>query len=365
MRNDIVIARLINRLSVIGMAALLVAIGYTAGTLGETGAITAQGVAIELTESEMQLAELYDRISPSIVSINIAERVGGAFEDISGGSGFVYDYEGHIVTNYHVINEVSDQGRIEVNFIDGTITRAEVIGEDADSDIAVIKVDVPQERLFPITFGDSDRLVIGQTTVALGSPFGQRWTMTTGIISALDRTIIGLSNRTIGAVIQTDAAINPGNSGGPLLNLRGEVLGVNSQIISEERINSGIAFAVPSNLVQRIVRDLIEDGRAEYSYMGIDGRDITLDIIENLNLPNNTRGVLLKEFGRTRTVSPAQQGGLQINDIIMAIDGEPITSFGTLIAYLATRTEPGQTVTVTVMRGDETRDFQVTLGQRR
>lgn len=355
-------ARLINKLSVIGIAALFTLIGYSAGTINQD--VTAQGTAIQLTDSELQLTDLYTRISPSIVSINIVERFGGEFEEISGGSGFVYDQGGHIITNYHVVNEVSSDGRIEVNFIDGTIVRAEVVGEDPDSDLAVIRVDVPQERLFPVTFADSEDLVIGQTTVALGSPFGQRWTMTTGIISALDRTIIGLDGYQIGAVIQTDAAINPGNSGGPLLNLAGEVLGVNSQIISEERINSGIAFAVPSNLVQRVVNDLIEDGNVEYAYLGIRGGDITLSVIEELRIPNNTQGVRVEDFSLSGAVSPAQQGGLRVDDIITGINGEPITSFGTLIAYLATRTEPGEIINIRVMRDGIMQDLAVTLGRR-
>jgi 2-alkenal reductase len=355
-----------SKFSTITIAVLFLVIGFAARTIiDDTGALNAQGTTLNLTPSEQLLSDLYFRLSPSIVSINIAEWFGGNFEDISGGSGFVYDREGHIITNFHVIDGVSDDGRIEVNFIDGTIVRAEVVGEDPDSDLAVIQVDVPEERLFPVTFADSDALVIGQTTIALGSPFGQRWTMTSGIVSALDRTIIGLNDYQIGSVVQTDAAINPGNSGGPLLNLDGEVLGVNSQIISEERVNSGIAFAVPSNLVQRVARDLIEDGRVAYSYLGIEGRDITLSVIEDLDLANNTRGVWIREFGRSRTVSPAQEGGLEVDDIITAIDGTQITSFGNLIAYLATRTEPGQVVVVSAMRNGEMREFEVTLGRRR
>lgn len=355
----------VKNLGVIAIAALFMIIGYTAGTVGTSASIMAQDTAVQLTNGELQLTDLYTRLSPSVVSINIVERFDGEFQEVSGGSGFVLDKAGHIVTNYHVVNEVSGEGRVEVNFIDGTIVEATVVGEDPDSDLAVIQVDVPDERLYPVTFADSDTLVIGQTTVALGSPFGQRWTMTTGIVSALDRTIIGLNEYQIGAVVQTDAAINPGNSGGPLLNLRGEVLGVNSQIISEERINSGIAFAVPSNLVQRVSRELIENGRVDYAYLGIQGDDITLEIIQDLDLPNNTRGVLVKKFSRIRTISPALDGGLEVGDVIIAIDGQAITSFGTLIAYLAVQTEPGQTIRVTVTREGEMRDFEVALGRRR
>lgn len=228
----------------------------------------------------------------------------------------------------------------------------------------MVRVDVAQERLFPVILGDSNTLVIGQTTIALGSPFGQRWTMTTGIISALERTIQGLSQYQIGAVIQTDAAINPGNSGGPLFNLQGEVIGVNSQISSLERVNSGIGYAVPSNLVKRVANALIQDQRVRYSFLGISGDDITLDLINELDLEDNTRGVVISELGRGRGGSPAAAGGLEINDIIVAVDGRTVNNFGELIAYLSIETAPGDTVTVTVLRDGDPLEFAVTLGER-
>ncbi|MBC8170087.1 MAG: trypsin-like peptidase domain-containing protein [Anaerolineae bacterium] len=352
------------QLSLLLSGALLVALGYIAGNSHTPGAIIAQSEIPVLNPQEQQLADIYNRLSPSIVSISISEPFGAGFEEVSGGSGFVLDKQGHILTNYHVVHGTSSAGRIVVNFIDGTIVRATVTGEDANSDVAVIQVDLPEERLFPVIFANSDHLVIGQSTVALGSPFGQKWTMTTGIISALDRAITGLNNYQIGAVIQTDAAINPGNSGGPLLNLNGEVLGINSQIISEERLNSGIAFAVPGNLVQRVAQELINQGEVNYAYLGIQGDDIDLDIIENLSLPNNTRGVAITDFSRRSGVSPAQQGGLQLDDIITAIDGQPVLSFGSLIGYLSTWTTPGQNVRLTILRAGQTFDLDIMLGQR-
>ncbi|HEX2619492.1 MAG TPA: trypsin-like peptidase domain-containing protein [Phototrophicaceae bacterium] len=367
--------RINQKLSMMVTWLLLVAVGYIAGNSAPSnqvvalpsGQASAQNVAQaagSLTPGEQQLADIYSHVSHSIVSISISEPFSEGFEEVSGGSGFVLDKQGDIVTNFHVVHGVSSAGRIVVNFIDGTIVRATVVGEDANADVAVIKVDLPEDRLFPVTFGDSDQVVIGQTTVALGSPFGQKWTMTTGIISALDRAIDGLNNYQIGAVIQTDAAINPGNSGGPLLNLNGEVLGINSQIISEERLNSGIAFAVPGNLVKRVAQELIEKGAVEYAYLGIQGNDITLDIIEGLHLDNNTQGVAVSNFSRRGGVSPAQQGGLQVDDVITAIDDKPVTSFGTLIAYLSTSTEPGQIVKLTVLRGGQNVDLNITLGKR-
>ncbi|MBC8099406.1 MAG: trypsin-like peptidase domain-containing protein [Armatimonadetes bacterium] len=360
------ITRLFNHLSLVLTVLLVAVLSFVAGSIHAPQRVIAQLPSAQLTPAESQLTDVYTRLSPSIVSISIAERFAGDFTEVSGGSGFVLDGDGHIVTNYHVVNDVSNTGRIEVNFIDGTIVRGEVVGKDADSDIAVIQVEVPQERLFPITFADSDLLLIGQSTVAMGSPFGQKWTMTSGIISALDRTITGLGEGQyqIGAVIQTDAAINPGNSGGPLLNLDGEVLGVNSQIISEERVNSGIGFAIPSNLVQRVARDLIADGAVAYAYLGVAGDEISLDLIEDLELPNNVRGVSVNSFGNRGGISPARDGGVLEDDIITAIDGRPVTSFGTLIAYLSTWTRPGQTVRLTVLRAGDTLDFEVTLAAR-
>ena len=295
-----------------------------------------------LTPQEEELARLYERVSPSVVSISVVARRGTStsfFPDEDGfsfgsGSGFVIDQQGHIVTNNHVVDGAT---RIEVNFFDGTIVRGEIVGLDPASDLALLRVDLPPENLFPVTIADSDSLVIGQTAIAIGSPFGQRWTLTTGIISALDRTIRGLTQFSIGAVIQTDAAINPGNSGGPLLNLRGEVIGVNSQIISRSQSNSGVGFAVPSNLVRRVIDELVSDGFVDYSYMGIGGDDISLTIIEAFGLPNNMRGVVV---GSVAPGGPAENAGLRIPgetrtvnglpvpssaDIILEMNGEPVT----------------------------------------
>jgi 2-alkenal reductase len=335
---------------------------------------------VYVTTNESLYNGIYNQVAQSVVSINVIARQAGYgyFSDqyASGtGTGFVIDTQGHIVTNYHVVEGAN---RIEVNFFDGRIVRGELVAGDRDSDIAVIRVsDVPADMLVPITFGDSNALFIGQEVVAIGSPFNQPWTMTTGIISALNRSIRGLNNYSIGSVIQTDAAINPGNSGGPLLNLQGQVIGVNSQIISRTSSNSGIGFAIPSNLVSRVVRQLIEDGTVDYSYLGISGGEINLYWIDALNLDNASRGVVVTSVeprsaaasaGLQMPSNPVVVDGVQVPtqvDIITAINGTPMTSMESLISYLANNTSPGQTVTLSIMRnGTQTFEVPVTLGTR-
>lgn len=341
----------------------------------------AQSDNVPILEAERIYADVYNRISPSVVSINIVARTTNAtFQSEDGlvegsGSGFVIDQQGHIVTNNHVVDGAT---RIEVSFFDGTIARGEIIGVDPDSDLAVIQVDLPAEELQPVQFANSDDLYIGQSTIAIGSPFGQRWTMTTGIVSAVDRTIQGLGTFQIGAVIQTDAAINPGNSGGPLLDLQGNVIGVNSQIISRTRSSSGIGFAIPSNLVQRVATEIINEGSVDYSYLGIQSRsgDVDLAMIETLGLANNTRGVVVLGVeqggpaalaGLQNASNPVMVDGIPVPqsvDIITAINGEPVLGFNSLISYLASNTEPGQVVTLTVLRNNQQINVPVTLAAR-
>ncbi len=334
-------------------------------------------VAQPVLDSERVYSTIYYNVSPSVVSINVVARRSSQAtipSSFSTGTGFVIDTNGHIVTNAHVVEGAT---RIEVNFFDGSIYRADIVGIDLDSDLAVIQVERSAAELFPVPLGDSSALFIGQEVVAIGSPFNQPWTMTTGIVSALGRTIDGLGNFSIGSVIQTDAAINPGNSGGPLLNLNGEVVGVNSQILSGTRSNSGIGFAVPSNLVERVIAEIMATGRVNYSYLGISGNDVSLYIIEALNLPNYARGVVI---GDVSPNTPAARAGLRAAagmmniddvpvpsrvDIIVAIDGTTITGMADLIGYLAAETSPGDTVTMSVIRnGTEQLELPVTLEAR-
>ncbi len=328
-------------------------------------------------------SNLYNQVSPSVVSINVVSQMDApnglmpqgqdqSQEQYSSGSGFVLDTAGHIVTNYHVVNGATD---IEVNFFDGTLARGEIIGLDPDSDLAVIQVNLPASELQPVTFATADSLEIGDPVIAIGSPFGERWTLTTGIISGLERTIIGLNEGfSIGGVIQTDAAINPGNSGGPLLDLQGAVIGVNAQIASPVRANSGVGFAIPGTLAERVAQELIANGYVEYSYLGIGGNDVNLDVIEAFNLSNNFRGVVV---GQVQPGGPAARANLQNPgeaangdvpqqlDIITAINGQEMTGMADLLTYVSQQTQPGDTVTLSVLRnGTDTIQIDVQLTPR-
>lgn len=332
------------------------------------------GTPLQFATSDNTFTQIYYDVSPSVVAISVSVVSRNRVVASGTGSGFVVDDAGHIVTNDHVVDGAS---QIEVEFYDGTLAWAQVVGVDPDSDLAVLKVDVPAETLVPVTFGDSDALQIGETVLAIGSPFGQDWTLTSGIISGLDRTIQGLTEFSIGGVIQTDAAINPGNSGGPLLNLQGQVIGVNAQIATTSSSNSGVGFAIPGNLAQRVVQDLMTQGKTEYSYIGITGTDVTLSLIDTLGIPSNTRGIAVTDITRG---GPAEQAGIQafastvrVNgqaeptnlDIITAIDGYALKSMDDLIAYLARETTPGQTVQLTILRnGSDWIEIDVALAAR-
>ena len=341
--------------NLLGIGALVI-LGYGAGWSAHDGAM-AQNPP-RLNEIEKVVSTLYFQASPSVVAISVIDTLYGEY---SGGSGFVVDTDGHIMTNAHVVDstELKDF-YLEVSFFDGTRVRGEVIGVDLDSDLAVVKVNLPAAELKPLVFADSDNLFIGQSALAIGSPFGQKWTLTAGIVSALDRTINGLGSYQIGAVIQTDAPINPGNSGGPLLNLEGKVIGINAQIISENRANAGVGFAIPSNLAVRVLADLRAKGAVEYAYLGVRNvEDLSLRSVERLHLPNDTQGVVVGSV-----TGPAQTAGLRTNDVITAIDDKSVSSLGVLLAYLAINTNPGQTITLTVLRNGQTLSLPVLLGSR-
>lgn len=347
---------------------------------------------------EQALIDVYQETLPSVVNIRVTQRVDQSlldrfgfgrpdapdgevpedhpdFFNQGGGSGFVWDAEGHIVTNNHVVAEATD---IEVIFADDTAYAAEVVGTDPDSDLAVIKIDAPAADLKPIALGDSDNLQVGQLAIALGNPFGQDFTMTSGIISGIGRLIRGgNAGFSIPEVIQTDAPINPGNSGGPLLNIEGQVLGINTQILSRSGGSSGIGFAVPVNIAKEVIPTLIEGGAVEYAWLGISGGTVDSQVIEARDLPAETRGALVSGVVKN---GPAGKAGLQGRDeqlesddgafrfggeIITAINGQPIKGIDDLITYLVKETDPGDTVTLDIIDNDgQPAQVEVTLGVR-
>lgn len=337
------------------------------------------------------LVDLYDRVNPAVVNIAVAALVGAPSSgtlpfgapDSEGylqqgeGSGFVYDLQGHIVTNYHVVRGAQ---RIEITFYNDLTAPATLVGGDPDSDLAVIKVDVEPEQLVPLPLSDSDLVRVGQPVVAIGNPFGLAGTMTSGIVSAVSRTMPAgggeASSYTIPDIIQTDAAINPGNSGGPLLNLSGQVIGVNTAIESAVQSSAGVGFCVPSNIVAKVVPSLIELGYYDHPRLGISGWTVTSDWVQAASLAEGLRGVLVVEVTPD---SPASAAGLRPcdntvtvgaasypvgGDVIVSIDGASVTKFDELISYLARYTEVGQTVTLGIVRGNRTIDVDLLLDAR-
>jgi len=288
------------------------------------------------------------------------------------GSGAIVRADGVILTNNHNIDGADE---IVVQLADRREFPARVLLADARADLAVLKIDTGGERLPVIAIDDQETLEVGDLVLAIGNPFGVGQTVTNGIVSATARSNVGITDYSF--FIQTDAAINPGNSGGPLLNLRGEVIGVNSQIESRTGSFAGIGFAIPSNLVQNVARQLIEQGYVQYSYLGIQGGDVSLRMIEALNLPANLRGVVVSQ---ALGGGPAARAGLQNAgdlvevdglrvprqvDVITAINGQPLRGIADLIAYLAKNTRPGDDVTLTVLRnGSETLTLTVRLTPR-
>ena len=341
---------------------------------------------------ESVLVRLYEDLLPSVVHIRVSlqQSLGRNLPRIPDvplpdlpedffqrgeGSGFVWDDQGHIVTNNHVI---LDAERVTVVFADRTEIEARVIGTDPDSDLAVLELVEPKDDARPVKLGDSDALKVGQMAIAIGNPFGQEFTMTTGIVSALGRTIRGSNSPyTIPEVVQTDAPINPGNSGGPLLDRHGRVIGVTTQIISRSGVSSGIGLVVPVNTVKLVIPALIEDGRYEYPWLGITGSTLRPEVANEMELPRDTGGALVIQVSDD---SPADRAGLRGSDssftsqgldvsvggdVIVAIDGATVRDMADLISYLVGETRPGDRVTLEVLRDGNSREIlEVTLGKR-
>ncbi len=314
---------------------------------------------------------LYEQVTAGAVNIQVVVNRGGQ-TGFGAGSGFILDDQGHIITNNHV---VSGADSVTVLFSDGTEAEAQVIGTDVDSDLAVIHVDQMPSGAHPLPLGDSDQVKIGEWVIAIGNPFGQQSSMTLGIVSAVGRTIpTGVTPFRIPQAIQTDAAINPGNSGGPLLNLRGEVIGVNAQIASGTAANAGVGFAIPSNIVRRVAPALIDEGTYEWPWLGVTGRTVDLTVAEANDLPSQ-KGAYI-DF--VEPGGPADQAGLhgstgnvQVNgietpvggDVVIQANGTPIESFNDLLVEVAFG-EPGDQMTLTILRDGSEQQVSAQLEAR-
>jgi serine protease Do len=363
---------------------------------------TSQQGSLDTASLQSEYEAIYQKVNPSVVTIEIGSRLTssvpsnpffqqpgsgqgsqgrqGQIVPTAEGSGFIWDTAGHIVTNNHV---VANAAKITVTFSDGSSYGAKVVGTDPNSDLAVIQVNgAPASLLEPITVGDSSQVKVGELVVAIGNPFGLANTMTTGIVSAIGRSIQASAGNSqngqstgpsfsIPDVIQTDAAINPGNSGGVLVDMNGDLVGVPSQIESPGGGNSGIGFAIPSAIVKQVAPQLIDSGKAQHSYLGISGTTITPDVVSTLNLKAEQQGVLVvtvvnggpaAKAGMMPATVDANGNPTAAGDIITGIQGEPITRFEDLVSYLYSNTQPGQTVTLDVLRGGQTIQLKVTLG---
>ena len=330
----------------------------------------------------MSINQIYERAASGVVRINATDRstASGSTDPFGGqssalGSGFVIDKSGHIVTNYHVVR---DAGEVTVSFSNRDTVKAEVVGTDASTDLAVLRVATAANALTPLPLGNSDVVRVGDPVVAIGNPFGLDRTVTSGIVSALQRLITAPNRFTIDHVIQTDAPINPGNSGGPLLNARGQVIGVNTQIEtgtgSSATGNVGIGFAVPANTVKDVVAQILRTGRVDHAYLGISGQAVTDDVADAYNLPVEA-GVLVEsvtsssgadraglEGGKTQVVVAGESYVLG-GDIIVAFDGEKISSIEELRDAISGK-KPGDKVKLVIYRDASKTSVTVTLGRQ-
>ena len=327
-----------------------------------------------LKAKESQLNTIYVTSLPSIVHIKVRQTIPGFFQNqerTGEGSGFIWDDKGHIVTNYHVVATASI---VDVEFADGTQYTASVIGLDPNSDLAILKVDSNGKTLIPLNLGDSTNVKVGNHTIVIGSPFGQEFSMSSGIVSAIKRTVPSQNAMfSIPNVIQTDAAINPGNSGGPLMDIDGNVIGINSQIISRSGGNQGIGFAIPINSVKKIIPTLIRGEKFEYPYIGITGMDLNTNLKNALKIDLNVNGVMVVDvvkgspadlgglLGYTGTVSDNNNSYPSGGDILTAINTMPIKSMGDLLTILFSDHSPGDSVTFTILRNSNQLDLNITL----
>jgi putative serine protease PepD len=332
--------------------------GATTTTTVTTTTPAARPAAAVSSTGGLTVNEIHRRTKDGVVDVKVRSSGAGATPDQFGGpgngggqqsqaegSGFVLDKKGYIATNQHVVDGATS---IEVTFADGSKAGAKVVGTDRSTDVAVIKVDTDASRLHPLTLADSSAVQVGDGVVAIGSPFGLVGTLTTGVVSALDRTIKAPNNFTISGAIQTDTAINHGNSGGPLLNSSGQVIGINSQIESDSGGNDGVGFAIPSSTVRRVADQLVSGGKVAHAYLGVQLSDAS------------SGGA---SVSAVTGAAPAAKAGVSQGDVVTAIDGKGVASADALVNAVDGH-RPGDEVTLRVRRGDSSRDVKVTLGTR-
>ncbi len=364
------------------------------GGSGRSGAAQDSGPAqtvernrIEVVESQgnrgFDASTIYDQLAPGVVTVisvfDEEEPVLGGDGSGGLGSGFILDGEGHVATNAHVVSsgrgaELDPAAEVYVEFGDGNRVAAEVLGTDAFSDVALLKINPAGLELTPLELGSSERLTVGQPVAAIGSPFGERQSLSVGVISALERDIQSLTRFQIGDAIQTDAAINQGNSGGPLLDARGQVLGINAQIRSSSGGGVGVGFAIPVDTVARSIEQLREEGEVSYAFLGVSSVPLYPQLADHLGIDSD-HGALVVDVV---SGSPADEAGLEAGDdttefqgqpdipeggdAIVAVDGEPIDRDSTLADLVETR--PAEEVELTVLRGGEQREVTVDLAER-
>jgi S1-C subfamily serine protease len=320
-----------------------------------------------LDSDEQNNIAVFKRVSPSVVNITTLAVARDSFsltvQEVprGTGTGFVWDERGYIVTNFHVVQEAN---AARVTLADQTVFQAQLVGVFPDRDLAVLKIDAPAGKLPPLALGTSKDLVVGQKVYAIGNPFGLDQTLTTGIVSALNREIDSVNRRTIRGAVQTDAAINPGNSGGPLLDSAGRVIGVNTAIFSPSGASAGIGFAIPIDEVNRIVPRLIRDGRMVRPALGVTAGPEAMT--RGLNLPPGVPLVQVTPGGPAakaglQPFTRGREGGIVAGDVITAINGEPVKSLDDLLTVLE-RLQPGDAATVTLSRAGKERKEKVTLG---
>jgi S1-C subfamily serine protease len=350
--------------------------GSTTTVVREVAAANTSSNAQPVAQSaNLSVNEIYRRAGKGVVEITVAVGSNGSFPfDGQGsgqatGSGFVYDAQGHIVTNQHVVNGASS---ISVRFANGATYKATLVGSDASTDLAVIKVNAPRSVLAPIALADSDDVQVGDGVVAIGSPFGLEGTVTSGIVSALHRQMTAPNDFAIDDSIQTDAAINHGNSGGPLLNLHGKVIGVNAQIQSDSGGNEGVGFAIPSNTVRSIVRQLLATGNVQHAYLGVGLQTIPRSAAQALGIPAGAEitevrnGTPAADAGLRGATGQRAVGGAQYptgGDVVTAVNGKKIATTDDLRAAIEAK-RPGDTISLTYTRDGSKHTVRITLASR-